>query len=101
MKLPHSFLSHAYYRSKASTFLRAQQKSKFLRVFGMRWCSAVASLMLVLAWPFAALAQSAAEPGRMASEVTVGPADPQISAVLQDVSAEKIRANIEKLVSFG
>lgn len=29
------------------------------------------------------------------------PADPQIAAALQQVSAERIRANIEKLVSFG
>jgi len=33
--------------------------------------------------------------------VSAGPADPQISAALQQISAERIRANIEKLVSFG
>src|SRR3954468_8334205 len=29
------------------------------------------------------------------------PTDPQIAAVLKEVSAEQIRRNIEKLVSFG
>ena len=33
--------------------------------------------------------------------VDAGPADPRIAAALKDVSAERIRSNIEKLVSFG
>jgi hypothetical protein len=33
--------------------------------------------------------------------VNAGPADPRIVAALQQVSADRIRANIEKLVSFG
>ena len=32
---------------------------------------------------------------------STGVADPQITAALKDISAERIRANIEKLVSFG
>jgi len=39
-----------------------------------------------------------AQPGK--SEVAV-PADPRIAAALQEISAQRIRANIEKLVSFG
>ena len=31
---------------------------------------------------------------------TVGNADPQISAALQKISSDRIKANIEKLVSF-
>jgi hypothetical protein len=34
------------------------------------------------------------------AELNAGAADPQIAAALQQVSAERIRANIEKLVSF-
>src|SRR5512135_2528351 len=33
--------------------------------------------------------------------LNAGPADAKIAAALKDVSAERIRANIEKLVSFG
>ena len=36
-----------------------------------------------------------------ASEGTKGDADPQITTAIKQVSAERIRANIEKLVSFG
>jgi len=36
-----------------------------------------------------------------ASEGTKAEADPQIAAAIKQVSAERIRANIEKLVSFG
>ncbi len=55
----------------------------------------VTALVILLAAPFAAVAQSNASP------VTVGPPDAEIVAALKDVSAEQIRANIEKLVSFG
>ncbi len=58
------------------------------------------SLMLGMALSSAAAAQSGGADSR-SSEVTVGTADPDIAAALKDVSAEKIRANIEKLVSFG
>jgi len=50
----------------------------------------LASLMLFLGTSSSADAQ-----------VSAGSADPEITAALNDVSAEKIRANIEKLVSFG
>jgi hypothetical protein len=33
--------------------------------------------------------------------IDAGPADPRIAAALKDVSAERIRSNIEKLVGFG
>ena len=48
--------------------------------------------MLMLAFSTGALAQGAPE---------TMPADGRIAAALQQVSAERIRANIEKLVSFG
>ncbi len=33
--------------------------------------------------------------------ISAGPADPRIAAALKEVSADRIRANVEKLVSFG
>lgn len=57
-----------------------------------------ACLMLSLASALAVRAQS----GALAStSINAGPADAQIAAALKDVSADKIRANIDKLVSFG
>src|SRR5208282_972931 len=58
------------------------------------WIAAVA---LALAVSSAAWAQS--QPGAPAAELMA--ADSRISAALQQVSAERIRANIEKLASFG
>jgi len=52
----------------------------------------VVAVMLMLAFSTGALAQGAPE---------TMPADGRIAAALQQVSAERIRANIEKLVSFG
>jgi hypothetical protein len=52
---------------------------------------------------FALLAGLALTPGAFAQSTEAGPAvaDPQIAAALQHISAERIQANIEKLVSFG
>jgi hypothetical protein len=52
------------------------------------------------------LAGLALFPARFAAQsggtgIASAPADPQIAAALQEVSAQRIRANIEKLVSFG
>jgi hypothetical protein len=55
------------------------------------------SCTLVLA--VSTLAQAQNQPGTNAPETM--PVDGRISAALQEVSAERIRANIEKLVSFG
>ena len=57
----------------------------------------VSPVLLVLAFGAAALAQS----GSVAASAETMAADNTISAALQQVSAERIRANIEKLVSFG
>ena len=56
-----------------------------LSVFLLLGCALVAA-------PVGAVAQDA---------VNVGPADPEIAAALKQISATRIRANIEKLVSFG
>lgn len=53
-------------------------------------------LMLLAGMLLAATAFSAGQPPREPSSP-----DPQISAALRDVSADHIRANIEKLVGFG
>ncbi len=58
----------------------------------------LAACVMLLAALFAAQAGNAQS---NASPVTVGAADAQIVAALKDVSAEQLRANIEKLVSFG
>ena len=49
---------------------------------------------LLASVPYRTVAQAAA------SENTAPPADPQITAALADISAQRIQANIEKLVSF-
>jgi len=56
--------------------------------------------MLLLASPLAFWAQSRVQGAGQTSSLA-GPADPQIVAALQDVSAQRIQSNIEKLVSFG
>jgi hypothetical protein len=59
---------------------------------------------LKIASVFLALLLSASVISRPAfaqEAVDAGPADPRIAAALGQVSAERIRANIEKLVSFG
>ena len=55
------------------------------------------SLCAVIAVGPAGLAQESSRP----SAASAMPADARISAALRQVSAERIRANIEKLVSFG
>lgn len=62
--------------------------------------SRISALMLLLATPLAALAQSRVQATDQTSS-RAGPPDPQIVAALQDVSAQRIQSNIEKLVSFG
>ena len=62
--------------------------------------AAVAAFVMLTGAPLATMAQTG-NAQTNASPVTVGPADPEIVAALKDVSAEQIRANIEKLVSFG
>jgi len=57
------------------------------------------ALMLLWASTFAA-AQSSF-PAKTRDQLPVGAADPQIAAALKDVSAQRIQANIEKLVNFG
>src|SRR5450631_2103673 len=57
----------------------------------MRWTAVLAA---VLSTAMVCTAQSSK------SEPAVG-ADPQIAAALRDISAQRIRANVEKLVSFG
>jgi hypothetical protein len=52
------------------------------------------ALWLIALFPFLHVDAVAQQP------VTAGPPDPQIEAALKQVSAEHIRANIEKLVSF-
>ncbi len=54
--------------------------------------------MLLLAATFPSFCQSTAETGTRAN---AGPADPQIEAAVKSVSANKIQADIEKLVGFG
>src|SRR5437588_11988633 len=58
------------------------------------------ALMLLLASPLAFWAQSRVQGAGQTSSLA-GPADPQIVEALQDVSAQRIQSNIEKLVSFG
>src|SRR5947209_2425984 len=48
-----------------------------------------------------ALTLNAAAQGERNNELEKAPADPRIVAALQQVSAKRIQANIEKLVSFG
>lgn len=61
----------------------------------------LASLMLGVGYSFTAAAQSSAKGEGTPAEVNAGNADPEIAAALKDVSAERIQANIGKLVSFG
>jgi hypothetical protein len=56
-----------------------------------------ALLSLVLLIPAILIPAAAAAQGAL----DAGAADPRIAAALQQVSAERIRSNIEKLVSFG
>lgn len=56
------------------------------------------SLMLVLSAAFSVYCQNS-QPS--ATPIKAGPADPQIEAALKNVSAQRIQADIEKLVSFG
>lgn len=65
-------------------------------LFGVH--SHVFALMLTVTLSLAATAKSA---GGESRQPDAGPADPEIVAALKDISAEQIRANIEKLVSFG
>ncbi|HSA94273.1 MAG TPA: M28 family metallopeptidase [Terriglobales bacterium] len=51
--------------------------------------------------PLALVAGAAAQGARTTASPNLSPADPQIAAALRQVSAARIRANIEKLVSFG
>jgi Zn-dependent M28 family amino/carboxypeptidase len=60
----------------------------------------MAVLMLLGASSLAGFAQSRVQESGLAANAA-GVADPQIAAALQDVSAQRIEANIEKLVSFG
>jgi Zn-dependent M28 family amino/carboxypeptidase len=71
-------------------------------MFHNLWNSAsrITALMLLLASSLAAWAQSRVQ-GTAQTSSLAGPADPQIVAALQDVSAQHIQSNIEKLVSFG
>jgi len=48
----------------------------------------------------AVLALGLIVPSPAVAQVTAGPADPQISAALSQISPERIKADIEKLVSF-
>jgi Peptidase family M28 len=59
-------------------------------------------LLPALLLPGMVLAQTAPQPGNsfQASPIQPAPADPAIAAALQQVSAEQIKANIAKLVSF-
>jgi hypothetical protein len=56
-------------------------------------------LALFLAAALACLGQEAGKPGADVAENF--PPDPQIQAALRQISAQRIQANIEKLVSFG
>jgi hypothetical protein len=56
--------------------------------------------MAVLALFLCALGNGAAQSGKTELTLTMA-ADPQIAAALRQVSAQRIQANIEKLVSFG
>ncbi len=58
--------------------------------------AAVCALFVVLPGATGARAQLATKPGGRAL-----PADPRIAAALRQISAQRIQANIEKLVSFG
>ena len=61
-----------------------------MRLFAKFWCRTAVALWLFPA--FGCLAQSSLESAA---------ADPQIASALRQVSAERIQASIEKLVSFG
>ncbi len=56
-----------------------------------------ATALTIAAFAFLTSTSAAQSPGSEKG----APADPQIAAALQQISAEHIRANIEKLVSFG
>jgi hypothetical protein len=56
-------------------------------------------LALALAFPLSSAAQPQSQPASTAAEPM--PVDPRIAAALKQVSPERIRANIEKLASFG
>ncbi|HYL13018.1 MAG TPA: M28 family metallopeptidase [Terriglobales bacterium] len=60
----------------------------------------MAVLMLLVASSLAGFAQSTVQESGPAANAA-GVADPQIVATLQDVSAQRIQADIEKLVIFG
>src|SRR5690349_17897159 len=88
-------------QSEQSAFVAIQARSKFLALLGMTVVWLVASLMLLVTFESTAVAQTEKVTDGASSEVTAGASDPEIVAALKDVSAEKIRANVEKLVSFG
>lgn len=62
--------------------------------------SRMAVLMLLVAGSLTGWAQSRVQEAGPAAN-RAGVADPEIASALQDVSAQRIQANIEKLVSFG
>src|SRR5205807_199105 len=82
-------------RVKPTSFLRRPMFPNFWNLL-----SRSSALMLLLASPLAFWAQSRVQGAGQTSSLA-GPADPQIVAALQDVSAQRIQSNIEKLVSFG
>jgi hypothetical protein len=106
MKLPLSDFLNACHseapchsgRREESAFIRVRARSGFLAVLGMTRDSLVGLMLSVV---LAATAAAQAAPEARDGQVTVGTADPNIVSALKDVSAEKIHANIEKLVSFG
>ena len=64
-----------------------------------RWCS-VAAALLVFTTAAAAQDHASSEASKSPAPALMA-ADARISAALQQISAERIRSNIEKLVSFG
>jgi len=66
--------------------------------FRKSWILRLASVMLALAAAFLVYGQTSA-PSQ--ASINAGTADRQIEAALKNVSAERIQADIDKLVSFG
>jgi hypothetical protein len=64
------------------------------------WCLAVAAV-LGLSGPVFAQKDTSSMESKSSPRAESMPADSRIAAALQQVSAERIRANIEQLVSFG
>jgi hypothetical protein len=66
------------------------------------WCLSVAMLVVATWFSLPAVAQNHASPITSEGSATeTMPVDSRIAEALQQVSAERIRENIEKLVSFG